>query len=266
MEILCLNCWGGTLHRELLSYLGERRPDILCLQEIVQTPTSPKETLVYRDGDHVLDQRANLFSEIQSALPDYSGTFCPAAQGTLWDGDTEISSQWGLATFSKKTIPIVAQAQDFVHKEFSAFGYGSHPRSRSAHAIRLFNYELEQYVCIAQMHGLRDLGGKGDTPDRKSQVKRFISLLDRISHEGDLKVMCGDFNVQPNSETLEILSQSGFTELVTTRTDRGTRNSHYKKPEKFADYMLISDPTAIKDFDVIFDPEVSDHCPLILKI
>lgn len=266
MEILCLNCWGGTLHQELLSYLSERRPDVLCLQEIVHTPASEKETLVYRDGGHILTQRANLFREILTALPEYSGVFCPAAQGDLWDEDTKIPSQWGLATLTRETIPVVAQAQGFVHKDFSPFGYGPHPRSRSAHAIRIFDYESERYICIAHMHGLRDLNGKGDTPERAIQAKRFMALLDSISHEGDFRVLCGDFNVEPNSETLDILGRSGFTELVTTRTHRGTRNSYYKKSGKFADYMLINDPSIVSKFEVVFHPEISDHCPLALKI
>ncbi len=266
MEILCLNCWGGTLHQELLTFLSARRPDVLCLQEIVHTPASGKDTLVYRDGDHVLDQRANLFREIKNALPGYAGVFCPAAQGDLWDEQTRIPSQWGLATLTKETIPVVAQVQGFVHKQFSAFGYGAHPRSRSAHSVRVFDYASERYVSIAHMHGLRDLNGKGDTPERASQAQRFLALLDGISQEGDVRVMCGDFNVEPGSETLEILAGAGLTELVTTRTERGTRNSYYKKSGQFADYMLVSDPHIVSCFEVIFDPEVSDHCPLILRI
>lgn len=38
------------------------------------------------------------------------------------------------------------------------------------------------------------------------------------------------------------------------------------KPGKFADYMLVNREDAVKDFDVIHDPEVSDHCPLVLDL
>ena len=54
--------------------------------------------------------------------------------------------------------------------------------------------------------------------------------------------------------------------LVTGRGFTSTRNSHYKKPGRFADYMLINDLSAVQDFDVVYDPEVSDHCPLILTV
>ncbi|MGJ3242090.1 MAG: endonuclease/exonuclease/phosphatase family protein [Opitutales bacterium] len=263
MNLLCLNCWGGTLHDRLLPYLASTTADVLCLQEIVHTPVSDKAILVYRDGDHVLDQQANLFQEIQDALPDFTGTFCPAAQGVLWDGDVAVPSQWGLATFVRKALPVVSQHQGFVHKAFSPHGYGDHPRSRSAHAIRVFDYAQDRFVSIAHMHGLRDLQGKGDTPARRRQAERFLALLDSVAEAGDLRILCGDFNVRPDSETLALLGRAGFTELVTTRTNRGTRNSFYKKAERHADYLLVDQPDRVNRFDVVFDPEVSDHCPLV---
>jgi endonuclease/exonuclease/phosphatase family metal-dependent hydrolase len=266
MKTLCLNCWGGTLEDRLLPYLAEVDADIFCLQEIVHTPATHKATLVYRDGDHVLDQRANLFRDIAAALPGYAATFCPAAQGVLWDGDAAVPSQWGLATFTKPGLPVVAQHQGFVHKAFSPHGYGDHPRSRSAHAIRVFDFRSDRYISLAHMHGLRDLRGKGDSPERLRQAERFLALLMDVAEPGDLRILCGDFNVEPESETLALLGEAGFTELVTTRTEGGTRTSHYTKPGRFADYMLIDDPSRVEHFEVVVDPEVSDHCPLILEV
>ncbi|MCF3648150.1 hypothetical protein LZG03_00080 [Opitutaceae bacterium LMO-CP1] len=72
--------------------------------------------------------------------------------------------------------------------------------------------------------------------------------------------------MRPDSETLEILGEAGLTELVTTRTTGGTRNSLYSKPDRFADYLLVNAPEQVVDFQVVSDPEVSDHCPLVLEI
>ena len=63
-----------------------------------------------------------------------------------------------------------------------------------------------------------------------------------------------------------VLKKIGLTDLVTTRGFESTRNSQYKKPGRFADYMLVSDPLLGARFDVVHDPEVSDHCPLLLEI
>ncbi|WP_160169138.1 endonuclease/exonuclease/phosphatase family protein [Allgaiera indica] len=130
-----------------------------------------------------------------------------------------------------------AQAQGFVLKGFAADGFGDHPRSRSAHAIRVYNGARQRPVSITHMHGLRDL-----------------------------RVTCGDFNVEPGSETLNHLADHGFTELVTTRGFAGTRTAHYEKPGRFADYMLVNSEDAVRRFDVIRSPEVSDHCPLVLEV
>ncbi len=87
-----------------------------------------------------------------------------------------------------------------------------------------------------------------------------------LAESNHLTVICGDFNVEPDSETLSILGNAGLTELVTGRGFDSTRNSQYNKPGRFADYMLINQEEAAKSFDVVHDPEVSDHCPLVLKL
>jgi len=266
MKIMCLNAWGGKLYYKLLPYLKEADADILCLQEMVHTPKTKKDWLEYRDGDHILPQRANFFQDVQSVLTDYIGIFCPAAQGVLWDGDTPIPSQWGIATFVRKSYPLIGQIQGFVHKSYSPYDYGEHPRSRSAHGVKVFDYNGDTPVVIAHMHGLRDLNGKMDTPERTLQAHNLLSMVNGLAENNAPLVVCGDFNVVPNSETLKILSAAGLTDLVTTQTTRGTRNSHYKKKNRYADYMLVNEHTNVLDFNVIFEPEVSDHCPMILTI
>lgn len=266
MKIMCLNGWGGTLHDALSPYLASAAPDVLCLQEVVHSPSSDKDELTYRDGDHVLPQRANFFRDVSAALPDHVATFCPAAQGVLWDGDRAVPSQWGLATFVRRSLPVIAQAQDFVHKRYSPDGFGEHPRSRNAHGVRLYDPEAGRTVSIAHMHGLRDLRGKMDTPERLAQAAKLLDLSRRISQAEDFVIVCGDFNVEPESATLDLLRHAGLTELVTSRGFESTRTSYYRKPGKFADYMFVNRVEEVVGFDVIYEPEVSDHCPLLLEI
>lgn len=265
MRLMCLNAWGGTLHDELLAFLAAETPDVLCLQEVIHTPWTGKDCLTYRDGDHVLPQRPNLFRDVSRALPEHAAIFCPSAQGVLWDEDRAIPSQWGLATFVHRRFPIVGQVQGFVHKDYAPDGYGEHPRSRSAHGIRVYDYDQYAFLSVTHMHGLRDLAGKSDTPDRAAQAERLLNLS-RLTAEGsDLAIVCGDFNVEPGSETLRLFEDRGMTELVTRAGTGGTRTSSYKKAGRFADYMLVSDVGHVKRFEVIREPEVSDHCPLFLE-
>jgi endonuclease/exonuclease/phosphatase family metal-dependent hydrolase len=266
VRIICLNGWGGKLHDALADYVRRAEPDILCLQEVVHTPASGKDWLDYRDGAHVLPQRANFFRDVAAALPDHVAIFCPAAQGDLWDGDRAVASQWGLATFVRRSYPVIGQIQAFVHKSFSPAGYGEHPRSRNAHAVRLHDFERNWSVSILHTHGLRDLAGKMDTPERLAQARKLADLTRAIVQPGDRVVLCGDFNVEPDSKTFGILAGVGLKDLVTGLGYTSTRTSHYSKPGRFADYMLVNEAVQVRRFDVVTAPEVSDHCPLLLEI
>lgn len=266
MRIVSLNAWGGLLHEPLMRYLVSIDADVLCLQEVGQTPGSQADWLTYRDHGVELQQRVNLFEELKAALPAHDGTFLPFARGDLFDGDRPIVSEFGLATFVRKTHPVIAQAAGFVHGEFTADGWGEHPRSRNAHCIRLFDYDRGCPITIAQMHGLRDIAGKGDTPARRHQANALVDIIQQVKHEGDRLVVCGDFNLLPGSETFDILGTLGLTDLVTSRGHDDTRTSHYKKQPRFADYMLVTPNVEVINFDPVAEPEVSDHRALLLDL
>lgn len=265
MRVLCLNGWGGRIYDRLIAYVASADPDVLCLQEVVQTPEADEPWLTYRDDGVELPQRANFFGEVSRALPNHVAIFCPAAQGDLWDGSRRFASRWGLATFVRSTIPIIGQAQGFVHGSFAPEGYGEHPRPRNAHAVRLFDGAAQGAVTIAHMHGLRDRGGKHDTPERLLQARRLAALARAVAVDGEPLVVCGDFNVLPGSVTFSVLKEFGLRDLVTEGGFGSTRTSLYRKPERHADYMLVNAAVTVKAFEVVTEPEVSDHCPLALE-
>lgn len=266
LRILSLNAWGGSLHAPLIRYLGDVDADVICLQEVARTPASASEWLAYRDHGVELQQRANLFDEIGAILPGHDAFFAPTARGDLFDGDRAIPSEFGLATFVRKSLTVIAQAQDFVHGTFSPDGWGPHPRARNAHCLRLFNHEDGFSMSIAQMHGLRDVAGKGDTPARDAQTKALIELIGRVWRDNERLVVCGDFNVLPDSRMFGALAGLGLTDLITSRGHTDTRTSYYEKPGRFADYMLVTPEVEIIRFDAVAEPEVSDHRALLLEM
>ena len=267
LRLLSLNAWGGRLHTSLMPYLAEADPDVLCLQEVVRTPSARSEWLVYRDGDVELPQRANLFEEIRAAFPTHDAFFCPTARGALHDSNGKtFLSEFGLATFVRRSYPVIGQALDFVYGDFSADDWGDHPRARNAHCIRLFDYEGNFTVTIAHMHGLRDPSGKRDTPARKQQAAALVRLIERTRRENERLIVCGDFNVLPSSVTFDLLRTLGLSDLVIGRGHTDTRTSYYGKAERFADYMLVTPQVSVLSFDVVREPEVSDHRPLLLDM
>ena len=268
MRILSLNAWGGKLYAPLLDYLAAVDADVLCLQEVVNTPGSTEAELTYRDGDHVLNQRTNLYEDIKHVLPRHESRFFPASRGVLYDGQGRThASEFGLATFTRHGLPVIGAAMSLVHGAFSADGWGDHPRARNAHCVRLFDPASAAPVTIAHMHGLRDPAtGKADNEIRRRQAERLAALIRTVWQPGERLVVCGDFNVLPGSSTFEVLTELGLSDLVTGRGHADTRTSHYAKPERFADYMLVNDAVRVISFEVVAEPEVADHRALLLEI
>ena len=264
MRVLSLNCWGGRLGRPLVDYLAAAAADVLCLQEVIHTPGCPQEWLSYRDDGAELPQRADLFGELRTALPDHAPHFCPAARGDLFHGDRPVATAWGIATFVRRDLAVIGQAQGFVHGDYAATGWGPHPRARNAHVVRVYDHAAGRTVTIAHLHGLRDPAGKADTPARQAQAERFAALIRAVAQPDDAVIACGDFNLLPDSATFQILGGLGLADLVTAHGHTDTRTSHYGKQPRWADYLLVNDRVQVDRFAVVAAPEVSDHRPLVL--
>jgi hypothetical protein len=266
MKILSLNVWGGMLHAPLIDYLADVDADVYCLQEVPRAIAARSAFLTYRDGAVELRQRANLYRDIAASLPGHDGFFAPATRGELMDGERACWQEFGLATFVRQDVSVIGQALDFVHGAFSPHGFGAHPRARNAHAFRLYDYAADRALTIVQFHGLRTEDGKGDTPERAAQADALIALIERLHHTNEGLVLCGDFNVTPDSNTFRALSHLDLTDLGTTRGFTDTRTSLYAKPGRYADYMLVNSRMHVADFAVVEAPEVSDHRALLLTL
>lgn len=266
MKILSLNVWGGMLHAPLLAYLADVDADVYCLQEVPRAIAARSAFLTYRDGAVELQQRANLYRDIAAALPGHDGFFAPAMRGELMDGAHPCWQEFGLATFVRQDVSVIGQALDFVHGAFSPHAFGPHPRPRNAHALRLYDYAADRALTVVQLHGLRTVDGKGDTPERDAQADALIALVQRLHRPDEGLVLCGDLNLLPESRTFGALSRLGLTDLVTTRGFTDTRTSHYTKPGRYADYMLVNATVPVAGFTVVESPEVSDHRALLLTL
>lgn len=114
------------------------------------------------------------------------------------------------------------------------------------------------------LHGIWD-GGEGrkktDTPARLIQSQRIKELMDSLPGP---KILCGDFNLRPDTKSLEILEE-GMENLIKTHHVPTTRSKLYDGEGKFADYMLVSPDIKVIDFQVLPDL-ISDHMPLYLEL
>lgn len=252
------------MYEQLAEWLPHAGADVFCVQEVTRTAALDGWTR-FEDGERTLPQRGNLFGDIASLLPDHQGVFVASDAGPVWDEEgCRHVQDFGIAMFVHERLPIVGQHTAFVHGDFVEHqAWAISDRPRIAQSARTVDRDTDRTVTIAHLHGLRDPIGKQDTPERRAQAERLVSLIQTARHPGDLVIACGDFNLLPDSETFDELGSIGLVDLVGSSD---TRTSRYTKPVRHANYMLVSDPDSVRAFSAPATPEVSDHRMLILGI
>ncbi|KND52007.1 MAG: hypothetical protein ABA06_01960 [Parcubacteria bacterium C7867-001] len=266
LKIISLNTWGGRIHKPLIDFVSKGEADIYCFQEVYskREPRTEPQTVQDEQG---LDVHFDLFSDLEAALPNHHGYFCPAVQGYLHDrAEAPLPVFYGIATFVRKSIPVINSVTHFVYREFRPDVFGEPPLPRNAHAIRVYDYEAKSELVLIHLHGLYQKNDKIDTPQRNIQASNLLGLAEGMTERMEEKiVICGDFNLLPNSSTHELLAQQlDMTELVTSRGFTDTRTSLYQKPIRYADYTFVTPQVNVIEFDVLVEPEVSDHRALQL--
>jgi endonuclease/exonuclease/phosphatase family metal-dependent hydrolase len=247
----------------LVSYLPDADADVVALQEVTRTLGAHGWTR-FEDRDRTLPQRADLLTDVAAALPDHEPWFTVSDTGPVLVDGKRHRQHFGVALFVRRSVTRIAERAAFVHGSYTDHGeaWPHSDRPRAAQVARLLAPD-GRVVTLAHLHGLRDAAGKADTPARRAQAERLAGLIRAVRQPGDLTVVCGDLNVLPDSETFTVLGSLGLTDLV---GDADTRTRSYAKPVRHASYLLVSDRAAVRDFQIVADPEVSDHRPLVLDL
>lgn len=263
VRVVSLNAWCGGMLEPLVEWLPSCGADVLCLQEVTWTPGFDGWVL-YTDADRELRQRSSLFEDIRRALPHHQAQFHTYDTGLVGAENGEMHRQhFGIATLVAPHLALIGGEASFVYGHFAHHTrWPAEDRARLANAVRVDD-GTGRPVTVVHLHGVRMSSGKGDSPTRRGQAERLAALITRVRKEGDLVVAAGDLNLLPNSETFRVLRGVGLTDLV---READTRTSAYAKPLRHANYLLVSDLTAVAAFEVLADPEVSDHRPLVLDI
>lgn len=254
MKILSLNTWGGRAGKEkLLNFIASHANDIdiFCLQEVWSAPYDHHEGTL-AGGREIRHENIMVYAvkEISDVLPNHEYFFHP-----------HYLENYGLMMLVRKGIELIGLGDVFVYKERGHIpegDIGNHARN-----IQYVTLEREEKkTTIINFHGLWNGKGKGDTEDRLTQSRNIVEFIKTI--EGEV-VLCGDFNLLPDTESIKILEGAGLRNLIRENNITSTRTSFYTKPEKFADYTFVSLGIEVKNFTVLPD-EVSDHAPMLIDI
>jgi endonuclease/exonuclease/phosphatase family metal-dependent hydrolase len=265
LRIVSLNAWGGAVWPALGDWAEAVGADVLCLQEMIRAPVECPEWLVYEDPDRRLDQRAELFADISRRLPGHQPWFSPAARGPLKDAaGTVHPSEHGLGMWVARDLVVAGCASAFVHGTFRHDGWGPEPVPRTMQMARIADPETGRAMVVTHFHGLREPGGKHDTPARAAQAEAVATALAAFAGPQEPLVLGGDFNLLPASAFFARMETLGLSDLVTGRGIDDTRTSLYRKPQRHANYMLVRASVPVDGFAAPAEPVVSDHRPLVL--
>ena len=157
--------------------------------------------------------------------------------------------------FVNKSLEVLGEGERKIYENPTYPGRGP-THSRILQWIRC---KVKGQLCtIINVHGLWNGNGKNDSPERILQSKNIIAFLESVDTP---KILCGDFNLRPDTESVKIL-ENKMLNLIRHYRITSTRTSFYTKPEKYADYIFISPEVKTITFEVLAD-EVSDHSPLV---
>ncbi len=231
--------------------------DIFCFQEVFRSS--------FKQSPEGFSGRANLFSELCELLPDHEGHFEKTSQNhdNLKLKMVDFPVDGGQAIFVKKVLK--AAAQNTV-KIYEGMGRPVDPTKENL-PTSLQNVEIKingKLLQVYNYHGITFPGNKLDTPERLEQSSKIVKAISVAEGE---KILCGDFNLTINTESVNILA-SAMKDLIKEFYIKNTRNEIswkiYNNKQNFADFTFVSLGVKAKNFEVPYTL-ISDHLPMILE-
>lgn len=262
MKIISLNTFGGTFFEPLMGFITghAESTDVFCFQEVLDA----EEGLTVSRG-----ARANLFEEMSKVLPDFQGYYLPVQDHFVPAGFTDDAVCFGMAIFIRKGYGELVG--DFFlngHRD----SLDPNDKLTMPTAAQYAQFVLNGTpTTVCNVHGIAWPGDKLDSPIRFEQTKR---ILDFAQEQPGEKIICGDFNLLPDTKSITQFEERGFSNLIKEFAISSTRGSLFRKlhPEyadmpggfqEFADYTFVSSGIEVKKFEVP-DVPVSDHLPMVV--
>lgn len=160
---------------------------------------------------------------------------------------------YSLATYIRNDIKILNQSVIFPDTKGVGLGLFTEV-TMVGHKINLCNF-----------HGIPRPGEKLDTSERIQQSRDLLTFFDQ---QKGLKIIGGDFNLEPKTKSVKMFEERGYRNLIKEYCVPTTRNelawNRFPFPRFHSDYVFVGQDVKVKNFTV---PKVmvSDHLPMILE-
>lgn len=251
LKVLTLNIFeGGLFLPQVIELIKRENPDIFCLQE------------VYNGFQVTLPQCYQSITTLQTTFPAYQYHFSPEFLSATVEGSIDV----GNATFSR--FPILETNTHFFKVKYGEYSQVSPSNDYSDYPCNMqhtvVNVE-DKHFHIFNVHGVWGVDGN-DNPDRLYMSK----VISKAIKGKKPAVLVGDFNVQPNTKTINNIKKQMidvFEDELTT-----TFNLRHKDLEKYPGYAsaVVDMMFVTQDLTVISksvpDDDVSDHLPLLCEL
>lgn len=257
MKLLSLNIWGGATGKSFLDFIKKqaKSTDIFCFQEVFSAK---------KNQPALVGMRTNILGGLKKILPDYFLAFSLTANRINEYLKVPFKVEEGLAIFVKKTLLIKQHKhKHLVGRTNSPVDFEKGKEVAQAQWVKIGN--KNKYFWVVNFHGISQPGNKLDTTARLKQSKGLAKILKALKGP---KILCGDFNLMPNTESIRIIERVGMKNLITKYKIKNTRNSiswkHYKNKQYFADFTFASPEIKAQSFKVPY-VLASDHLPMVLN-
>ena len=238
MKVLFLNLWHGKLREPLRQFLGEQESvDVFCFQEASRT---------------------------ENALPKFLETY----QKFTFDKTVDEAVHFSQAIYARRDW-LVTESVEFFREDNEA---------GAALSLTVISPDGKTYTLL-NLHGAARMYKDNvwqthdDKKDFPARLRQSQVLLEFSERQNAPTIIGGDFNVSPDTESIELFRRAGYRDLIREYAIPTTRNhfSWDRFPESpkehylYSDYALTSPTIVVKSFSVP-DVEVSDHLPMILEV
>jgi len=242
MKILQLNVWGGRLGSVVSELFVRENADIVCIQEIVSVPGG--QSFFFEDMEELQEHAKYPHAHhTPSGVMNYMNR----------------KASWGNCILSR--IPFVDTNDQYTYGEmvnnFDFLENDDYNRGRVLQHVVVENGS--DTLHILNHHGHHNHGHKNGDEETMRQCGMIADYVKNL--EGQV-VLCGDFNLVPDSESLEqinrvLVNHVKEREVVTTRTPLTHKT-------EACDYIFTSPSIEVKNFQVL-DDIVSDHKALTVE-
>jgi endonuclease/exonuclease/phosphatase family metal-dependent hydrolase len=241
VKIIQLNIWGGKLGQQIIDFLHDEQPDFVCMQEVNDLKGRAGYKF-FATLDEIKDEAGFAHSFMS---PTYSSRYM------------ERELEYGNAILSQR--PLAASETIFTRgkymRHFDVTKDDGNIRNLQHATIQVGGKDLH----ILNHHGYHIHGSKAGDHESLEAMQHIARVIGTL---GGPVILCGDFNLAPDSESLTIINEK-LTNLSVKHGLKRTYNQ-FNSIDEVCDYIFVNDQVKVQRFKMS-EALISDHKALLLE-